>query len=107
MKVLTIRIPVSVYSSLCNQAGESGVTVSAHARRLIEKEHDAESILDLRDELISKIEGLMPSTKQANDKLEVFEMLLLLRELAADRNPQILQRVRMKVNEKQNLQERN
>jgi len=101
MKVLTVRIPNSLYSNLCTEAGEAGTSISIYVRSLIEKEHDSELIHKLREELMTKIESIKnnSSSKSNSDELE---MLWILRELAVDRNPQIMQKVRSKIQQEIN-----
>lgn len=101
-KILTIRIPVPVYSELCTNAAELGVPVSAHVRRLIEQEHQADQLAQLRNELLAKLDRLMPKvqTNHASSP-ELDEILLLSRATAAHLNPHLVAQVRAKIESQQ------
>lgn len=97
-KILTIRIPSPVYSGLCTSAAELGVPVSAHVRRLIEQEHQAEQIAQLRTELLARLDRLAvatPAAPAASSPLD--EILLLSRATAAHLNPQLVAQVRARL----------
>lgn len=97
-KILTFRIPVPIYSSLCVSAAELGVPVSAHVRRLVEQEHQAEQIRQLRSELLAKLDQLTPAAGQtAAPSPALDEILLLSRATAAHLNPQLVAQVRAKL----------
>ena len=97
-KILTVRIPASVYSELCTSAAELGVSVSAHVRRLIEQEHRGEQVAQLRTELLARLDSLSfaPPTAPA-PSLALDEILLLSRATAAHLNPQLVAQVRAKL----------
>lgn len=96
-KILTIRVPSPLYATLCRDAGESGVPVSAHVRRLIEREHEVEQIDSLRRELLNRLDGLAgPGSKSGTPGEEV---LLLCRAIAAHLNPQLVAQTRAKLNQ--------
>ena len=105
-KILTIRVPTPIYSTLCTSAAELGVPVSAHVRRLIEHEHHAEQIGQLRHELLAKLEQLtLQPTNNAAPTLGLEEVLLLSRAIAAHLNPQLVAQVRAKlINQQANQQ---
>lgn len=94
-KVLTFRVPMPVYSDLCTTAAELGVPVAAHVRRLIEREHQAEQITQLRNELLARLEQLTPATTPRIPALD--EILLLSRATASHLNPQLVAQVRAKL----------
>lgn len=94
-KVLTVRVPSPVYAALCRVAGEIGVPVSAHIRRLIERENDAQQLDALRRELLARLDGLAVQRPQANVNHD--ELLLLCRAVAAHLNPQLVAQVRAKL----------
>nr|WP_315467650.1 hypothetical protein [uncultured Undibacterium sp.] len=97
-KILTIRIPAPVYSTLCASAAELGVPVSAHVRRLIEHEHQAGQISQLRHELLAKLDQLtLPPANNAEPTMGLEEILLLSRAIAAHLNPQLVAQVRAKL----------
>lgn len=94
-KILTVRLPSPLYAALCQDAGEIGVPVSAHIRRLLERENDAQQIDALRRELLSRFDhlsGQRMAPASAND-----EMLLLSRAIAAHLNPQLVAQVRARL----------
>ncbi|MCB5207711.1 hypothetical protein [Methylovorus mays] len=97
-KILTLRVPRLLYNTLCRDAGESGISVSAHARRLIEREHEAEQIDDLRRELLGRLDGLAWPDRQIATTGE--EVLLLCRAIAAHLNPQLVAQARAKLTQK-------
>lgn len=94
-KILTVRIPAPVYSELCASAAELGVPVAAHVRRLIEQEHQAEQISQLRHELLAKLDQLTPAAPPRSPSLD--EILLLCRATAAHLNPQLVSQVRARL----------
>jgi hypothetical protein len=97
-KILTIRIPAPVYSELCTIAAELGVPVSAHVRRLIEQEHQAEQVALLRSELLARLDRLTPMASPSPAPSSALdEILLLIRATAAHLNPQLVAQVRAKL----------
>lgn len=101
-KILTIRIPAPVYSELCTSAAELGVPVSAHIRRLIEQEHQAEQLGNLRMELLVRLDRLTSTAPAVPaQSLALEEILLLTRATAAHLNPQLVAQVRAKLSGQQ------
>jgi hypothetical protein len=97
-KILTFRVPVPVYSELCTSAAELGVPVSAHIRRLIEQEHQAEQVSLLRIELLARFDSLTPALVPSPvSPPAIEEILLLSRATAAHLNPQLVAQVRAKL----------
>lgn len=97
-KILTIRVPAPIYSELCSAAAELGVSVSAHVRRLIEQEHQAEQVQQLRTELLDRLDKMVPAAPQtATPSPAMDEILLLSRATAAHLNPQLVAQVRAKL----------
>ena len=97
-KILTIRVPAPVYSELCASAAELGVPVSAHVRRLIEQEHQAEQLHQLRTELLARLDQMNLAAPQTAAPLPAMdEILLLSRATAAHLNPQLVAQVRAKL----------
>lgn len=94
-KILTVRVPSLVYAALCRDAGEIGVPVSAHIRRLIERENDAQQLDAVRRELLTRLDGLAAQRLQPNASND--ELLLLCRAVAAHLNPQLVAQVRAKL----------
>lgn len=97
-KILTVRIPAPVYSELCISAAELGVPISAHVRRLIKQEHQAEQLALLRSELLARLDRLMPAAPTSHAPSSALdEILLLSRATAAHLNPQLVAQVRAKL----------
>lgn len=97
-KILTVRIPAPVYSDLCASAAELGVPVASHVRRLIEQEHQAEQISQLRHELLAKLDQLAPATPATPPRSpSLDEILLLCRATAVHLNPQLVSQVRARL----------
>lgn len=94
-KVLTVRVPSPLYSALCTNAAETGVSVSAYVRRLVENEHQVEQIEQLRAELLTKLDQSAPVAPIASPLLD--EILLLARGIAAHLNPQLVAQVRARL----------
>ncbi len=97
-KILTLRVPTPVYSELCSNAAELGVPISAHIRRLIEQEHQAQQVAQLRIEVLDRLDKLIPAAPQAAaPSPTLIEILLLARATAAHLNPQLVAQVRAKL----------
>jgi hypothetical protein len=97
-KILTIRVPAPIYSQLCANAAELGVPISAHVRRLIETEYQAEQVAQLRTELLARLNTLASSVQPtALSSPAMDEILLLARATAAHLNPQLVAQVRSKL----------
>jgi hypothetical protein len=91
-KILTVRVPRTLYSLFCEDASAIGVPVSAHVRRLLERESDADQIAILRRELLESIDNL---ARQGSAPVKDFEEILLLcRAIASHANPQLVSQVR-------------
>lgn len=97
-KILTMRIPNPLYSTLCRDAGEMGVPVSTYIRRLIEREHEADQLSGLRNELLARLDILTKERAQPFPASD--ELLLLCRAVAAHLNPQMVAQVRAKLSHK-------
>lgn len=93
-KIVTLRVPSPLYSSLCQAAGELGVPISAHMRRLLEREHDALQLAALRAELLSRLDRLAVPAPPATSHQAQAEVLLLCRAVATHLNPQLVAQVR-------------
>jgi len=101
-KILTVRIPAPVYSGLCTSAAELGVPVSAHVRQLIEQEHQAERVANLRAELLARLDRLSTAAPTAPTPSPLLdEILLLSRAIAAHLNPQLVAQVRARLSGQQ------
>lgn len=103
-KILTVRVPSPLYASLCQEAGEQGVPISAHLRRLLERENDAQQLAVLRGELISRLDRLTEQTSAPAVAPASFtaapigaEVLHLCRAMASHLNPQMVSQVRAKL----------
>ena len=98
-KILTVRVSSAQYSALSSDAGELGVSISAHIRRLVEREHQSGQLTELRGELLARLDGLAASHPQPAAPLTTTgdEVLLLCRAVAAHLNPQLVAQVRAKL----------
>jgi hypothetical protein len=91
-KILTVRVPAPIYSAICCQAGEMGIPVSAYVRQLVQQEHQATQIKELRRELLSRLDALSaPSAATASPAKD--ELLLLVRAIATHLNAQLVAQV--------------
>lgn len=97
-KILTVRIPLSLYSSLCSSAAEFGVPVSAHVRRVLENENQGEQAAQLQKEVLSRLDQMnLPPSSYSAQSLMLDELLLLNRAIAAHLHPQLVSRVQSKL----------
>lgn len=96
-KILTVRVPAPLYSSLSQQAGELGMPVAAHVRGLLERQNDAQQLQALRAELLQKLDRLVVTSQPAAAQPNGLEVLLLCRAIAAQMNPQLVAQVRAKL----------
>ncbi|WP_165967885.1 hypothetical protein [Sapientia aquatica] len=99
-KILTVRIPSPLYAAICQQAAETGVPVSAYVRRMVEQEHQAQQVTELRNELLSKLDSLATPAVAAPSPMQD-ELLLLARGIAAHLNPQLVAQVRARLQQQQ------
>jgi hypothetical protein len=101
-KTLTIRLPANLYQYVNDTAGEIGMPISTYVRSCIEKEHEISALDKMRCELLNRLDELRCSLSfsAVNDN-QPNEILYLVRELAADRNPQIIQKVQALLNHPQ------
>lgn len=92
-KFIKVRLSEGEYKSLRQRADAQGVTMSEHVRATVTAVHHS---LDVVAELaaLRRQVGQAPSAPANGAGTELREMLLLLRELAAARDAQILARVR-------------
>lgn len=96
-KILTVRLPSPLYAALCRDAGELGVPVAAHARRLIERESDAQQLDALRRELLGRLDHL--AAQRMAPSPDDVEVLHLCRAIATHLNAQLVAQVRSKLNQ--------
>jgi hypothetical protein len=97
-KILSLRVSAPVYSELCSNAAELGVPVSAHVRRLIEQEHQAQQVAQLRTELLARLDQMSSALPQAVAPSPAMdEVLLLMRAIAAHLNPHLVAQVRARL----------
>lgn len=99
---LRARLPEAEYLDLKVAADRAGLTLSEHVRNVLLRDRQALG----QEQFLMRIEAKIVAPNAANGsadrslKLEklLIEVLLLTRELAADRNAQILARVAQKLN---------
>lgn len=99
-RYLQARLPNPEYTKLQFQADAAGLSISEHTRRLLARESDAvstEEALRRIEDALARLSAPAAPTATDSDRLLLVEILLLVRELAADRNAQILFRVNQKL----------
>lgn len=96
---LRARLPDDEYLKLQADADMAGLTVSEHVRCVLQRDRQAlsqEKLLASIDARLNRI-SLPPSPMQSPSTTEIepllIEVLLLVRELVAERNAQVLGRV--------------
>lgn len=92
-KFIKVRVSESEYKALRQRSDAQGVTMSEHVRAMVTAVHQSH---DVAAELAALRQQLRqaPSAPANRAGIDQREMLLLLRELAAARDAQILARVR-------------
>lgn len=98
---LKVRMPAESYLRFKNRAAEAGKPISTFAHELLEQENSISNTATQLSEVKSQLQELavllVTSSNQTetNAKLNsrLHEVLLVVRELALDRNAQILSRV--------------
>ena len=102
---LKVRLTADEERALARSAGDQGLTVSEFVRALLAREREALTL----DATLARIEARLaappvsavpaaPAPTTAHLERQLLELLLLTREVAAERNPQILPRVTQKLN---------
>jgi len=95
-RFIKLRVSDSEYSELRRRADEQGVTMSEHVRDTVTAVHQATDVAaelgELRGQVRHLVEGGRGRAEPGDSNQH--EMLLLIRELAAARDAQILTRVR-------------
>jgi hypothetical protein len=99
-KFIKVRVAPTEYAAIARRADDAGQAMSEYVRAEVLAVHEQ---LALREELAA-LRGLMttPPAPAANDPLAL-EAVLLLRELAAARDAQILARVRAQMTQLQKV----
>lgn len=96
-KFIKLRVSETEYRTLRQRADAQGVTMSEHVRATVTSVHKnvdvAAELAGLRQQLRQPVTSVVSASSVPADT-EQREMLLLLRELAAARDAQILARVR-------------
>lgn len=93
-RFVKVRLSPDEYHNVLQRADMDGVTMCEHIRQLVLAEHDR---LDLLAELaVIRSQLVRPQARTLDDRL-LREAVLLLRELAAARDAQILTRVRVQL----------
>jgi hypothetical protein len=101
IRYLKARLAEDEYRELVKRADAMGLTVSEYVRLVLARDQQAVGIEAVLSRIESKLTAtVVPPTTVAADTLEplLAENLLLVRELAAERNAQVLTRVAQKVN---------
>lgn len=95
-RFIKVRVSEAEYKELRQRADTQGITISEHVRVTVTTVHKASDVAAELSELrqhMGKVATPSPAPASAGS-IEQREMLLLLRELAAARDAQILSRVR-------------
>lgn len=95
-KFLKVAVTPDEYSELSILADQQGLTLSAYVRKqLADKRQTIEA-----EKALARIEAKLQPAKGAPTELEplLVESLLLIRELVAERNPQVLPRIANRLN---------
>jgi hypothetical protein len=99
--ILKVRVGPDLNNRLRQGADVQGLTLSDHVRVLLERDAEMLSQAELIAKLDAKLTSVTPSTGPQNPATDLepllVEVLLLVRELACDRNAQILARVSAQV----------
>jgi hypothetical protein len=95
-RFIKLRVSDSEYGELRKRADEHGVTMSEHVRATVTVVHQATDVASELSELRGQLQHLAQLGRGHHEPGdgEQHEMLLLMRELAAARDAQILARVR-------------
>ncbi len=99
-KFIKVRVSEREHADLRRRADARGVTVSEHVREVVAAVHESLDVNRAIAEMRAAIDRLVADTsvkRQSGDEGRELEVLLLLRELAAARDAQILNRVRAQV----------
>lgn len=100
-KYLKIAVTPEFYASLARTADERGLTLAALIRAQLEQPQPAPAAPAAIEAMLARIEAqLAQAMKPAGNEHEILltEIVLLVRELAAERNAQVLARVRQQLN---------
>jgi hypothetical protein len=98
-RFIKVRLSEGEYRDLRRRADLAGVTMSEHVRGTVAVVHDAVDVVGALEDLHRELGRLAGKGDDAKSPVAEFqqEALLLLRELAAARDAQILTRVRAKL----------
>jgi hypothetical protein len=89
-KFIKVRVAPTEYAGIAHHADAAGQTMSEYVREQVLAVHRT---LDVQAELVA-LRGLVAAPERSTDCTLMLEAVLLLRELAAARDAQILARVR-------------
>lgn len=99
-KFLKARVPAALYQALLARAGAEGKRLGTHVREVLERDAQAitttEALARIEAALAAATTGTAPAQPAALDheeRRELAEVSLLVRELAMQSNAQILSRV--------------
>lgn len=99
-RFIKVRLRDDEYQDLRRRADEHGITMSEHVRAVVATVHEsqdvARSLAEMKEALSRLSLASAPERPPASDS-QGLELLLIVRELAAARDAQILTRVRAQV----------
>lgn len=104
-RFLKVRMPAEVYMRLKDRAAEAGKPISTFACALLETDDSKAHALIQLSEINSQLQELtvllvnpsQPKTNNETLKMALHEILLIVRELAIERNAQILSKVSLQL----------
>lgn len=99
-RFIKVRLADVEYQDLRRRADARGVTMSEHVREVVATVHESLDVARSLDELreaIAQVSSARAPQRTPEDDSHRLEVVLLLRELAAARDAQILSRVHAKV----------
>lgn len=98
---LRARLPEAEYATLKTAADESGLSISEYVRCVLVRDHQALGQVQFLEAIENKLSANSSITTQSDRTLKLerllIEILMISRELAAERNAQILVRVSQKL----------
>lgn len=94
-KYLKVALPTLEYTQLCARADAHGMTLSAFVRSVLASDQqtlDIGTVLSRIDRQLARVVGTT-TEKSVDPEPLLVEIILLARELVADRNAQLLMKV--------------
>lgn len=96
-KYLKVAVGAEEYALLCRAADHRGLTLSAFVRRQLDERHKPLTLEAQLSRIELQLKRATEKTNAPNPDRMLLEVLLLMREFAAERSAQVLVRVRQKL----------